>query len=75
MFDRFAICEAAHLFASHYHSGQNSSIYKIFSRLHKIGFKPSCWLTLETAAPEVKEAYGRLVKKHFPTRCGWYKRL
>lgn len=74
MFDRFAIAEAAHLFAANYHEGQFSETYKIFGRLSKIGFRPAC-LSLETASSETKEAYGRMVKKAFPNQCGWKKRM
>lgn len=38
MFDRFDICAAYELFASHYHGGMGSKEYAIFSRLHKIGY-------------------------------------
>ena len=62
MFDRFAICEAAYLFAADYHDGQFSQIYAIFGRLHKIGFRPSPLLTLENSSEEVKEHYENFKK-------------
>lgn len=74
MFDRFAICEAAYLFAAHYHDGQFSKIYRMLGRLAAIGFRPSPSLRLETASEETKAAYGRLVKKAFPSLCGWQRR-
>jgi len=38
-FERFDICEAYYLFASHYHGGQNSTEYRIFGRLDRMRFK------------------------------------
>jgi len=74
-FNRFDICDAYYLFASHWHSGQFSETYRIFGRLHAIRYKPGMLLQLETAEPEVKAIYGSLVKKHYPGECGWKRRL
>ncbi len=52
-FSRFDICEAYYLYASHYHSGQSSEVYKIFGRLSKIGFKPSVSLSLPENGREI----------------------
>jgi hypothetical protein len=46
-FNRNDIMEAYIIYATKYHSGQNSPEYKIFSRLHKIGFNPRPDLTTE----------------------------
>ena len=62
-FDRFDICEAYHLFASNYHEGQFSKIYKIFGRLHNIQFKPSDNIGFETLTENGQEIYNNLVKK------------
>lgn len=75
MFNRFAICEAAYLFAVNYNEGQYSIGYRFFRRLHNIGFRSSPFLTLSNASQETKQAYGRLVKKYYPNQCGWKKRL
>ena len=40
-FDRFDICEAYYAYAMENHSGQFSPVYRLFGRLHGIGFKPS----------------------------------
>lgn len=41
MFDRFDVCAAYYIFATNWHSGQSSDIYKIFGRLAKLRYSPS----------------------------------
>lgn len=66
--NRFDICEAWFLYASHYHSGQSSCLYEKFAQLDRIGFSPSPLLTLESLNnPEranVKEIYLALVENN-----------
>ena len=60
-FDRFDICEAWYLFASEYHEGQWSKLYRVFGRLYKIKFKPSPMLRYESLSDNGKEIYDNLV--------------
>ena len=60
-FDRFDICEAWYLFASEYHEGQWSKLYRVFGRLDKIKFKPSPMLRYESLSDNGKEIYDNLV--------------
>lgn len=39
--NRFDICEAWYLYASSYHKGQNSYLYKKLSQLVRVGFRPT----------------------------------
>lgn len=64
MFDRFDICEAYYLFASDYHEGQWSKLYKVFGRLNKIGFKPGMNLRYESLSENGKEIYNQLKDSH-----------
>jgi hypothetical protein len=60
-FDRFDICEAWYLFASDYHDGQWSKLYRVFGRLNKIKFKPSPMLSYDSLSDNGKEIYDNLV--------------
>lgn len=73
-FDRFDICDAYYLFASDWHSGMSSPEYRIFTRLHKLGYKPGANLSLNTSNENVKSIYGGLVRRTFPGQCGWMRR-
>jgi hypothetical protein len=57
MFNRWDVCEAYALFADLW--GPN----EYGARLHKLKYH-NPYLCLETASPEVKQIYGRLVRKH-----------
>lgn len=59
-FDRFDICEAFYLFATHYHTGQGSSTYAIFGRLARLGFSPSPLLSLDTLNENASAIYANL---------------
>ena len=59
-FDRFDICEAYYLFASHYHDGQWSETYKIFGRLNNIQFRPSPMLSLKSLTKNSLRIYANL---------------
>ena len=64
--DRFDICEAYYCFATDWHGGQTDPIYKIFGRLHKIGFKPSPHLGqyhLDRLTENGREIYENLKEK------------
>lgn len=62
-FDRFDICEAYYLFATHYHGGQFSKEYQIFGRLARFAFQPSHSLSVETLSENGREIYRALVAK------------
>jgi len=59
--DRFDICEAFYLYAAHYHGGQWSKEYRIFGRLHNLGFKESPILGLDSLEENARAIYDRLV--------------
>lgn len=63
-FDRFDICEAYYLFAAYYHGGQWSKEYRIFGRLHKIGFRPSPVISEESLTENGREIYDNLIARH-----------
>lgn len=60
-FDRFDICDAYYLFASHYHEGQGSKLYQVFGRLAKINYTPSPLLKLESLSDNGRMIYDNLV--------------
>ena len=65
-FDRFDICEAWYLYASHYHGGQWSKLYSILSyRLPIVlGFKPGAQLDGYMGLTDNgKEIYDNLVSR------------
>ncbi len=62
-FDRTDICIAYYLYAALYHGGQGSKEYRIFGRLHKIGFKPPLICTEQTLSENQKEIFDNLVSK------------
>lgn len=67
MFERMAICNAYYMFASLYHSGQDSKEYAIFGRLQKLGYKPG--LAASSHNPErldetSREIFDQLVARH-----------
>jgi len=62
-FDRFDICEAWYLYASHCHSGQGSSLYAKFSQLHRIGFNPGPMLSIGSLTENGLAIYANLVHK------------
>lgn len=63
-FDRFDICEAWFLFASHYHGGQDSKEYAIFGRLKGLQFSPSPMLSqVKDLSPNGQIIYTALVEK------------
>ena len=60
--NRFDICEGYYLYAMEYHGGQGSNEYKIFGKLHKIGFVPSPLLSNRSHLSEGgKVVYDNLV--------------
>ena len=59
--DRFDICEAWYMFAVLWHGGMGSPEYQIFTRLHRMQFKPSPLLTEATLSKNGREIYDRLV--------------
>lgn len=62
-FDRFDICTAYYLYATHYHNGQNSAEYRIFGRLAKIGFSPRVGLELDDLSENERAIYNKLVRE------------
>jgi hypothetical protein len=62
-FDKFDICEAYYMFATLYHGGQWSKEYRIFSRLHNIGFNPGPLLTVERLSENSREIFDKLVER------------
>jgi hypothetical protein len=63
-FDRFDICEAYYLFASHYHGGQWSAEYRIFGRLERMGFKPGAnGLNYHGLSENARGIYIKLARK------------
>ena len=62
--NRFDICEAWWVFASLYHGGQYSEIYKIFGRLARMQFRPSRGLGLDSLEENAREIFEQLVDSH-----------
>lgn len=67
MFNRIAICDAYHMFATLYHSGQYSTEYAIFSRLAKLNYTPG--LGAQSHDPnqlseEAREVFDHLVERY-----------
>ena len=70
-FDKFDICEAYWMYASLYHEGQNSEIYEIFGRLHRIGFEPSPFISEDSLTENGKEILAGLIeRKHLSQHVG-----
>ena len=66
-FDRFDICNAYYAFAAECHDGQFGEAYKIFGRLHGLGFKPGCLSGVFTALEENERAiYCNAWMRHYP---------
>ena len=64
-FDRFDICEAYWLYASHYHSGQWSELYAVLGRLDILKFRPSPMLSYDSLTENGQAIYDDLVnRKH-----------
>ena len=64
MFNRYDICEAYYLFASLYHSGQDSKEYGYLSRLSKIDFNPSINLTEDKLTEYGKMVFDGLIARN-----------
>lgn len=62
-FDKFDICEAYWMYASLYHEGQNSEIYGIFGRLHRIGFRPPPSISEDSLTENGKEILAGLIER------------
>jgi hypothetical protein len=63
MFDRFDVCMAYYLFACEWHSGQNSPEYRIFGRLHNLGFRPSPMLSRRSLSDNGRCILAGLIRK------------
>ncbi len=64
MFDRFDICEAFYVYAMLYHGGQFTRLYRVFGRLHKLGFSPSPMLRDEDSLSDnAREIFDSLVER------------
>lgn len=64
-FDRFDICEAYHAFATDWHGGMTSEIYRIFGRLHRLQFRISpLHKGYESLTENGKEIYDALCIKY-----------
>ncbi len=61
-FDRFDVCEAAYLYATHYHGGQWSELYKVFGRLHNLGFKPALCTSMGSLEENARAIYDGMVE-------------
>jgi hypothetical protein len=46
-FNKFDICLAWYMYASHYHGGQFTKLYQVFGRLERIKFRASIMSKLE----------------------------
>jgi hypothetical protein len=60
---RFEICEAWYVYASLYHRGQGSRLYKVFGQLNRMGFKPAYGFSPSSLPPSVQEYYETLVER------------
>ena len=60
--NRFDICEAWYLFACDWHEGQNSDTYAIFSRLDRVGFRPSPILSTRSLSPNGRLMLAGLIR-------------
>jgi len=70
-FDKFDICEAYWMYASLHHEGQWSDIYRIFGRLHRIGFQPSPFISEDSLTENGKEILNGLIeRKHLSQHAG-----
>jgi len=58
-------CEAYYVFASLWHTGQGSRVYRIFGRLARLNFEPRDSLSLETLTDDGLEIYERCFE-HYP---------
>lgn len=67
-FNRIDICEAYWVFATLYHGGQYSTIYRIFGRLDRLGFNPRRSLCSDNLTDNGSVIYHGLVNK-FIDRC------
>jgi hypothetical protein len=63
MFDRFDVCEAYYLFACEWHKGQWSPEYKIFGRLHNLGFEASPILSKKSLTENGRYILANLIRK------------
>ena len=62
-FDRFDVCEAYYLFACEWHGGAASPEYRIFGRLHDLGFKPSPLLSKRSLTENGRAILAGLIRK------------
>lgn len=63
-FSRFDICEAAYCFASDWHGGQFTKIYRILGRLRRLQYQPRPSLSFETLSEVGKYSYDQFKKKY-----------
>lgn len=64
--NRFDVCEAYYWFAVTCHTGQDSSEYKIFSRLRKMKFKPAPHIERGQLGHDAAVIYERLAAPYKP---------
>jgi hypothetical protein len=69
MFDRFAIAEGYYLFYAHWHmGGLTERCHRqgrgIAEQLHRMRFRPSPLLTLDTADESTRDVYDALVDRY-----------
>jgi hypothetical protein len=62
-FDRFDICEAHYLYASHYHTGQFSPIYAKLGQLDRLGFRPGLMLSVHNLSDNALTIYANLITR------------
>lgn len=62
-FDRFDVCEAWYLFAAGWHAGAGSAEYQIFTRLHRVGFKPAPALSKSSLSENGRAILAGLIRK------------
>ena len=67
-FDRFDICEAYYVYATGYHSGQNSPEYAVFGRLARMGFSPKANLSEGNLSENGWAILGALVRGEMRVR-------
>ena len=66
-FDRFDICVAHFLFASHWHGGQGCKLYGKFAQLERLRYRPSVCQSDRPADLDqnAREIYRLLVVSHY----------
>lgn len=62
-FNRFDIADAYYLFAGEWHRGMGSAEYRIFGRLHNIGYKAAPNLSKKSLSENGRVILANLIRK------------